>query len=153
MNIIDKTEKSTCKLNDVPVGQVFKFPRTGEVYIKTNSKNSLRTLVICLNNGESTLLEGDFEILPVDAELHISHTHYAFAPKSFADIKPEVKPEVKSDKLEELKDKEPEPVKKRIDDGKIVALRKAGWSMNKIAEEMGITPLTVSNHLKKLDMN
>ncbi len=36
-----------------------------------------------------------------------------------------------------------------IDHGKIVALHEAGWSVAKIADEMGTTSVTVRNHLKK----
>ena len=41
--------------------------------------------------------------------------------------------------------------KKRItvDTGKLVALRNAGWSMKKIAEELGISEGSVFNYLKK----
>ena len=37
---------------------------------------------------------------------------------------------------------------KKIDMGKLMALRKAGWSYEKIADEMGISPQTVANRLK-----
>lgn len=38
----------------------------------------------------------------------------------------------------------------KIDDGKIAALRKAGWSINKIAEEIGCSPQTVCNHISAM---
>lgn len=38
--------------------------------------------------------------------------------------------------------------KKKIDIGKMKALRKAGWSYKKIADEMGISDKTVSNYLR-----
>lgn len=43
--------------------------------------------------------------------------------------------------------------KKRItvDTGKLVALRNAGWSMKKIAEELGISEGSVFNYLKKME--
>lgn len=39
--------------------------------------------------------------------------------------------------------------KKELDVGKIKALRKAGWSFQKIADEMGVASAqTIANHLK-----
>ena len=42
------------------------------------------------------------------------------------------------------------PIKSKLDDGKIKALREAGWSLEKIADEMGCTPQTVANHLNAM---
>lgn len=41
--------------------------------------------------------------------------------------------------------------KSDLDDGKILALRRAGWTIAKIADEMGVSQGTISKHLK--DMN
>jgi len=38
-----------------------------------------------------------------------------------------------------------------IDTGKLLALRKAGWSLKKIGEELHISEGTVWNYLKKLE--
>ena len=38
--------------------------------------------------------------------------------------------------------------KKKLDDGKMLALRKAGWTYEKIADEMGCSTQTVINHIK-----
>lgn len=40
--------------------------------------------------------------------------------------------------------------KRVLDDGKIGALREAGWSLKAIAEEMGCSIPTVHNHLKAM---
>ena len=40
--------------------------------------------------------------------------------------------------------------KKDIDDGKIKALRTAGWTVEQIAEEMKCSPVTIYNHLKAM---
>lgn len=40
--------------------------------------------------------------------------------------------------------------KRVLDDGKIGALREAGWSLKAIAEEMGCSIQTISNHLKAM---
>lgn len=41
--------------------------------------------------------------------------------------------------------------RKKVDTGKLLALRKAGWSMKKIGEELGISEGSVFNYLKKLE--
>lgn len=41
--------------------------------------------------------------------------------------------------------------RKKVDIGKLKALRKAGWSMKKIGEELGISEGSVFNYLKKLE--
>ena len=77
----------------------------------------------------------------------------AMTPK--APEKEESKPE---EPKEEPKKEDPEPKPKKakkerkssVDSGKIGALRKAGWPIAKIADEMQITDQTVRNHLKKL---
>ena len=45
--------------------------------------------------------------------------------------------------------KKKETTKKEIDVGKAGALRKAGWSLQKIADEMGVSPQTIANKLKQ----
>lgn len=41
-------------------------------------------------------------------------------------------------------------VNKGIDKGKVKALADAGWPVTKIADELGVTPATITYHLKKL---
>lgn len=41
------------------------------------------------------------------------------------------------------------PAGKKVDWSKAAALRKAGWSFEKIGEELGVSGVTVSAHLKK----
>lgn len=41
--------------------------------------------------------------------------------------------------------------RKPVDTGKLLALRKAGWSLKKIGEELGISEGSVFNYLKKLE--
>ena len=38
--------------------------------------------------------------------------------------------------------------KKELDMGKVKALRKAGWTLEKIADEMGVSTSTIANKLK-----
>lgn len=47
------------------------------------------------------------------------------------------------------KPKKTEPKRKTFDTGKLGALRKAGWSVAKIADEMGVSEQTVRNHMKR----
>jgi lambda repressor-like predicted transcriptional regulator len=52
--------------------------------------------------------------------------------------------------------KEPEkkpPKRKEIDTGKLMALRKAGWSMKNIGIELGCSEGTIFNYLKKMEEN
>lgn len=43
------------------------------------------------------------------------------------------------------------PARKAIDWGKAQALRKAGWTYDKIGDELGISGVTVSAHLKEME--
>ena len=48
-----------------------------------------------------------------------------------------------------ITDKKPGKSRKQIDTGKIVALHKAGWTNAKIADEMGLSAVTVGKYIKK----
>lgn len=48
----------------------------------------------------------------------------------------------------EPKQASPKPAKKPLDIGKVKALRKAGWTLEKIADEMGCSAQTIANKLK-----
>ena len=41
--------------------------------------------------------------------------------------------------------------KSTLDDGKIMALRRAGWTNAKIAEEFGVSGWTIGQHVKKIE--
>ena len=57
--------------------------------------------------------------------------------------------EIKStDKKEPEKKDEEKSRKKPLDEGKMLALRKAGWSYEKIADEMNCATQTVVNRIK-----
>lgn len=55
--------------------------------------------------------------------------------------------------VEELPKQEPKPKAKRhpkpFDTGKAMALRKAGWTLAAIADEMQVSQPTIAKHLKK----
>lgn len=56
---------------------------------------------------------------------------------------PEKKPEKQS------KPKKTAPKKKKFDTGKMIALLNGGWSVAKIADEMGCSTATIYNHMKE----
>lgn len=63
-------------------------------------------------------------------------------------------PKKLTDKLKKdlIKEKKPHPTKKKLDIGKVRALRDAGWTLKQIAEEMGVaSPQTIANHLKEVE--
>lgn len=43
------------------------------------------------------------------------------------------------------------PAKRQLDTGKMLALKKAGWKQAAIAEELGVSPATISTTLKKFE--
>ena len=61
-------------------------------------------------------------------------------PVEVADTKPEPEPETPASKY----------APKNLDNGKIAALHRAGWSNEKIADEMGTTGVTIGNRIKKM---
>lgn len=61
--------------------------------------------------------------------------------------KPKPKPAPKPKKSA----KKPGPKKKQLDIGKMNALRKAGWSIPKIADEMGVSAPTIRKALRDLE--
>ena len=56
---------------------------------------------------------------------------------------PEKKPEKQS------KPKKTAPKKEKFDTGKMIALLNGGWSVAKIADEMGCSTATIYNHMKE----
>ena len=56
----------------------------------------------------------------------------------------------------EIRAEDPKPEKEskkrtKLDDAKMLALRKAGWSYAKIADEMGVAQQTVINHIQRME--
>ena len=60
-------------------------------------------------------------------------------------VKVEANPELKPKKQRKAINR------KELDMGKVKALRAAGWSFDKIADEMGCAPQTIANHLKEVE--
>ena len=54
--------------------------------------------------------------------------------------------------VETMPKKNGRPLKGELDDGKIKALREAGWSVAKIADEFGCVEQTIYNHLKDIGL-
>ena len=71
------------------------------------------------------------------------------------DPQPEPKPEPKEykTKIEPKTKPKTEPKKSGVDHGKLIALWKAKWSIEKIADEMGCTTTTVRNHIRQEEQN
>lgn len=63
----------------------------------------------------------------------------------------QIKPKPGEEKPKQTKTEAKPAPKKRVkfDVGKLGALRKAGWSVSKIADEMGVSEPTVRNYMKR----
>lgn len=85
--------------------------------------------------------ESGFLVQVKDLELPIEYAIAVWEMLS-EPIQPEKKPE------KPVKKEAPKAGKKKpLDDGKILALRTAGWSLQKIADEMNVSQQTIANHL------
>lgn len=71
-------------------------------------------------------------------------------PQPEAKPEPEPKPKAKTEPKAKSK---AEPKKPGIDHGKLIALWKAKWSIEKIADELGCTTTTVRNHIRQEEQN
>lgn len=69
------------------------------------------------------------------------------------DPQPEPKPEPKTKSTAKPKVEPKKSGPSGIDHGKLIALHKAGWSIEKIADEMGCTTTTVRNHIRQEEQN
>lgn len=72
-------------------------------------------------------------------------------PQTKAEEKPEKEPEQKAEAKPTTPPKSPvgQGRKRKLDTGKMTALRNAGWSYEKIADEMGCSAGTVWNYFNK----
>lgn len=61
---------------------------------------------------------------------------------------PKMEPLPKRTIVKKAPDPKKQGAKKALDMGKVRALRKAGWTFDKIADEMGVSPQTIANRLK-----
>ena len=52
-------------------------------------------------------------------------------------------------KSAKTQDPKKQGARKNLDMGKVRALRDAGWTFDKIADEMGVSPQTIANRLKE----
>lgn len=107
----------------------------------------LRTMqrAMCRDSCIAIVIDGD--PIPIDTAIRIWD---ALNEECGADQADQEKEEDES-KEEPKKVKAPAKTSKRkVDDGKILALYKAGWSCPKIADEMGCSVPTVIDHLKNM---
>jgi hypothetical protein len=143
---------------------IFKCDRCGRTIDKpvrieawyVNRTGNLTEKAYIFNGEESNeldLCEGCAKVL----------NDFIYPPEEEAEEIPEQDPEEDEDpfvpkkltdklKKDLVKEKKPHPTKKKLDIGKIRALRDAGWSLKKIADEMGVgSPQTIANHLKEVE--
>lgn len=64
-------------------------------------------------------------------------------------IAPDEEPKQAPEKPKKAQDPKRQGAKKTLDMGKVKALRNAGWSLEAIAEEMGVSGQTIANRLKE----
>lgn len=109
-----------------------------------------RALELAAMNNEVYMAVGLNEETPV-GEFMMADFYFAPEPekinREIAETIKEVIENAKPEPKEEPKDETKAP--KKLDHGKICALRKAGWSVSKIADEMGCSGPTVRYHLDK----
>ena len=75
---------------------------------------------------------------------------WASEPPTDVKTKPQTDETPKADKEPDKVQKTPQKSKKNIDDGKIRACYEGGRSVSWIADEMGLAPQTIINHLTKM---
>ena len=86
----------------------------------------------------------------LDKALRVSALAYLDAVEARTDKPKQTKP--KKDDAEEKGYSPTGKAKAKIDDGTIKALYEGGWSINKIADDIGCAPQTVTNHLKAMGL-
>lgn len=86
----------------------------------------------------------------LDKALRVSAPAYLDAVEARADKPKQTKPK-KAD-TEEKGYSPTGKAKAKIDDGTIKALYEGGWSLTKIAEDIGCSTQTVNNHLKAMGL-
>jgi len=86
-------------------------------------------------------------------DLQKAQVYLGWAIESFSQTEPikTEKPKPKPAPKPKKSAKKPGPKKKQLDTGKMNALRKAGWSIPKIADEMGVSAPTIRKHLTAMD--
>lgn len=76
-------------------------------------------------------------------------------PIEMAELAKFCAPQVEKPKPEQKAAPKPAPknqnARKELDVGKVKALRKAGWTIDKIADEMGVSAPTISRCLKEAE--
>lgn len=112
-------------------------------------------LAYCIGNVMKYISRYDKKGAPLE-DLQKAQVYLGWAIESFGTDKTEPiqteKPEPKPAPAKPKKSaKKPGPKKKQLDIGKMNALRKAGWSIPKIADEMGVSAPTIRKHLTAMD--
>lgn len=115
----------------------------------------------CIGNVLKYISRYDKKGAPLEdlqkAQVYLGWAVETFGSNTKAEPEPEPQAEppaeVKKPERKKLKAKakKPGPKKKQLDTGKMNALRKAGWSIPKIADEMGVSAPTIRKHLTAMD--
>lgn len=97
-------------------------------------------------------IDGDMNMISAEVAIMIWEKLSEDIPNTLHP-KAEPKPKKEAQKVEPVKLKAPKESKpsgnkRKLDDGKMLALRRAGWSYEKIADEMHCAPQTVINHIR-----
>lgn len=103
-------------------------------------------------------IDGDMNMISAEVAIMIWEKLSEDIPNTLhpkAEPKPKKEPVPKKEaqkvepvKLKAPKESKPSGNKRKLDDGKMLALRRAGWSYEKIADEMHCAPQTVINHIR-----
>lgn len=88
----------------------------------------------------------------LDKALRVSALAYLDAVEARTDKPKQTKAKPKKDDAEEKGYSPNGKAKAKIDDGTIKALYEGGWSLTKIAEDIGCSTQTVTNHLKAMGL-
>ena len=81
-------------------------------------------------------IDNDMNVIPAEAAIRIRERLNELIPEVKKEVQPKQAPKASKGK--------------KLDTPKMVALRKAGWTYDKIADEMGCSTQTVINHIKKV---
>lgn len=106
----------------------------------------------CIGNIMKYISRYDKKGAPLE-DLQKAQVYLGWAIESFSQTEPikTKKPKPKPAPKPKKSAKKPGPKKKELDIDKANALRDAGWSIQKIADEMGVSAPTIRKHLTAMD--
>lgn len=105
---------------------------------------------IALVDAVKRVINGHRVFMMMEIDPHTTIEDLSFSD-GFIVIEEDPQPEPKTKPEPKAEPKKSGP--SGIDHGKLIALHKAGWSIEKIADEMGCTTTTVRNHIRQEEQN